>query len=90
MCLAIPGRLENIYEGEHVRMGKVSFGGIVRDVCLEHVPEAGLGDYVLVHVGFALQRINEAEAEQIFAFLESMGELAEELGEATGTEENPG
>ena len=77
MCLGVPGQIVDVSSEGDVRMGRVRFGGVTRRVCLEHVAEAGPGDYVLVHVGFALSRIDEAEASRIFAFLEEMGLLAE-------------
>jgi hydrogenase expression/formation protein HypC len=80
MCLAIPGKLLS-YSGEaELRIGKVSFGGIVKQVNLAYVPEAKVDDYVLVHVGFALTVIDEAEAAQTFEYLKQMDELGE-LGE---------
>jgi hydrogenase expression/formation protein HypC len=78
MCLAIPGRVIALAREHDVLMGKVAFGGVTRQVCLEHVPEVQPGDYVLVHVGFALSRIDEAEAQRIFAFLTEMDELGDE------------
>lgn len=74
MCLAIPGRIETIDDGqdEALRQAKVSFGGIKRDVCLALTPEAAVGDYVLVHVGFAIGVIDEAEAQRIFQMLDEM------------------
>ena len=77
MCLGIPGRVIETYQEDDVRMGKVDFGGVSKRVCLEHVPEAVPDDYVLVHVGFALSRIDEAEARLVFEFLESMDQLDE-------------
>lgn len=77
MCLAIPGKVLQVSRERDLLTGKVDFGGICRSVCLEHVPEARPGDYVLVHVGFALARIDEAEAERVLAMLTEMGELAE-------------
>ena len=78
MCLAVPGKILNI-EGSDplLRSGKVDFAGVVREVNLSCVPEAGLGDYVLVHVGFAIGTIDEQEARQVFEYLRQMGELAE-------------
>src|SRR4051812_37425914 len=81
MCLGIPGKVVDIYRENDVLMGKVDFGGVSRRVCLEHVPEARPSDYVLVHVGFALSLIDEAEAGRVFAFLEGMNQL-DELGAA--------
>src|SRR5689334_1974796 len=78
MCLAVPGRvLETFVDGE-IRMGKVAFGGVARRVCLEYTPEAQAGDYVLVHVGFALSRIDEAQAQRTFAMLRELGALEPE------------
>ena len=77
MCLGIPGRVVETYREHDVAMAKVDFGGVKRAVCLEHVPEAGVGDYVLVHVGFALSRIDEDEARQVFQFLDEMKQLDE-------------
>jgi hydrogenase expression/formation protein HypC len=77
MCLAIPGRVVETYREHDVLMGKVEFGGVSRRVCLEHVPEVVPDDYVLVHVGFALSRIDEAEARRVFEFLEQMDQLDE-------------
>ncbi len=77
MCLAIPGRLVETSREDDVAMGKVDFGGTRKRVCLEHVPDAKVGDYVLVHVGFALSRIDEAEARRVFDFLEQMKALEE-------------
>jgi hydrogenase expression/formation protein HypC len=77
MCLAIPGRVVEIYREHDVLMGKVDFGGVFKRVCLEHTPGVQPGQYVIVHVGFALDVVDEAEAKQIFSFLEGMNELAE-------------
>jgi hydrogenase expression/formation protein HypC len=77
MCLGIPGRVVDTYREDDVLMGRVDFAGITKRVCLEHVPEAQPGEYVLVHVGFALSRIDEAEARQVFTFLERMDQLGE-------------
>jgi len=81
MCLGVPGKILDVREGE-LRAGRVSFGGVVRDVCLEYVPEAEVGDWVIVHVGFAISRIDEAEAARVNAYLEEMGELSEQEVEA--------
>jgi hydrogenase expression/formation protein HypC len=78
MCLAIPGQVVDIAQEHSVSMGRVSFGGITRKVCLEHVPDAKPGDYVLVHVGFALSRLDEAEAKRLLAELEALGQQVEE------------
>ena len=62
MCLGVPGKIIEIYEGNGLRMGKVDFEGVTREVCLEYVPEAKLGDYAIIHVGFALNLLSESEA----------------------------
>ncbi len=77
MCLAIPGKLVEIHDENGLRMGKVEFGGIFKRVCLEYVPDAQPGDYLIVHVGFALQTIDETEARRVFAYLEEMNQLDE-------------
>jgi len=78
MCLAIPGQILSVAGTDPLtRMGKVSFGGIVKEVCLAYVPEATVGDYVVVHVGFAISQVDEQEAQQVFAYLERMDELTE-------------
>jgi hydrogenase expression/formation protein HypC len=77
MCLGIPGRVVETYQEDDILMGKFDFGGVSKRVCLEHVPDVQPHDYVLVHVGFALSRIDEAEARQVFAFLERMNQLDE-------------
>ena len=78
MCLAVPGKIESISGNDPLlRMGKVNFGGIVKEACLAYVPEAQVGDYVIVHVGFALSRVDESEALKIFEYLREMDELAE-------------
>jgi hydrogenase expression/formation protein HypC len=82
MCLAVPGKLISVDEGPALtRSGKVDFGGILKEVSLAYLPEAKLGDYVLVHVGFALSVVDEAEANQVFEYLRKMDELAELGGE---------
>ena len=75
MCLAVPGRVLETFAENEIRMARVSFGGVARRVCLEYTPEAAPGDYVLVHVGFALCRIDEAEAERTFATLRELDAL---------------
>ncbi len=77
MCLGIPGKVTELYVENGLQMGKVDFGGISKSVCTAHVPDLKIGDYTIVHVGFALTRVDEAEAQQVFAFLKSMNELDE-------------
>lgn len=79
MCLAIPGKVLAIEEMGPMRTARVQFGGIVRQVSLSFVPEAGIGDYVMVHVGFAISRVDAAEAERTYKLLEEMGTLEAEL-----------
>jgi hydrogenase expression/formation protein HypC len=79
MCLAIPGKLLDIFSDGDIRMGSVDFGGVKKRVCLEHVHDAKVGEYVLVHVGFALARVDEQEAERTFALLRELGELEDEI-----------
>jgi len=78
MCLAIPGKVIEISQDpQGVRMGKANFGGIVKQVCLEYTPEVNTGDYVLVHVGFALGKVDEEEAARTYRILEEMNQLSE-------------
>lgn len=78
MCLAIPGKIVSINNTESLtRMGKVDFGGILKEVSLAYVPDAKEGDYVIVHVGFAISRVEETEARKVFEYLKEMDELDE-------------
>jgi hydrogenase expression/formation protein HypC len=77
MCLGIPGRVDEIYREHDVLMGRIDFGGVFQRACLEYVEGVQPGDYVLVHVGFALARLNEAEANRVFELLGELGELGE-------------
>lgn len=79
MCLAIPGKIISIDKGESsiMRTGRVSFGGIIKEVNLSYTPEANLNDYVIVHVGFALKKLEESEANKVFEYLKEMDELDE-------------
>lgn len=79
MCLAIPGKVSQIDVQDGVRCGRVQFGGITRQACLDFVPEVSVGDYVMVHVGFAISVVDKDEAERTYALLETMGVLADEL-----------
>jgi hydrogenase expression/formation protein HypC len=79
MCLAIPGRILDCQHVKGMRLGRVQFGGIVRSVSLDFVPEAVMGDYVMVHVGFAISRIAPEEADRTYKLLAEMGALEEEL-----------
>lgn len=80
MCLGVPGRVTEITEQLGIRMGKVDFGGIRKEVCLEYLPEVAVGDYTIVHVGFAITRLDEASALRTLEAFRSLGVLDEELG----------
>ncbi len=79
MCLAIPGKVVSIDESNGLRSGRVQFGGIIRQASLDFVPEVQVGDYVMVHVGYAISRVDAAEAERTYQLLEEMGALEAEL-----------
>jgi hydrogenase expression/formation protein HypC len=79
MCLGIPGKVLEIVERE-LLMGRVAFGGIVKEVCLAYVPEAAVGDYVIVHAGFAISRLDEVEAARVLSYLEEIGAAPGEAG----------
>lgn len=84
MCLAVPGRVESIRDDGGVRMGRVDFGGVVKEVCLACVPDAAVGDYAIVHVGFAIATIDEAAARETLRTLAELGLLDEGLAELRG------
>jgi hydrogenase expression/formation protein HypC len=77
MCLAIPGKVLEEFDKDGLRMARVQFGGIIREAALDYVPEAKVGDYVLVHVGFAISTVNAEEAERTYRLLEEMDQLTE-------------
>jgi hydrogenase expression/formation protein HypC len=80
MCLGVPGRINEIYEAEGRRMGTVDFGGVRREACLDFVPEAQVGQYVVVHVGFAISLLSEVEARETLELLREIMDLEQELG----------
>lgn len=82
MCLAVPGKVLEIEKRDDTRMAKVDFGGVVKDVCLEYLPDLRVGEYTIVHVGFALQRLDEESARQTLALFDDLGELDKEFGDA--------
>jgi hydrogenase expression/formation protein HypC len=85
MCLAIPGRIVEIYDEQGLRMGKLDFGGTLRRCCLQYLSEATVGDYALVHVGFAISQVDEAEAMRTYQLLQEMEEcIAERDGAEPG------
>ena len=79
MCLGVPGRIVEAQDSELMRMGKVDFGGIIREVSLAYVPEADVGDFVIVHAGFAISQVDEQEAQETLDLLEEIDMLQEEL-----------
>ncbi len=82
MCLGVPGKVVEIYEANGVRMGRVDFGGVSKEVCLAYVPEVEIGDYTIIHVGFAITRLDEQSAQESLKLFQEMGKLEEELGVA--------
>ncbi|GMQ79074.1 MAG: HypC/HybG/HupF family hydrogenase formation chaperone [Anaerolineae bacterium] len=80
MCLGIPGKIVETYEVNHLQMGKIDFGGVIREVCLAYVPEAGIGDYAIVHVGFAISQLSEEEAQETLALIREIADVDQELG----------
>jgi hydrogenase expression/formation protein HypC len=85
MCLGVPGKVTEIYEVNGMKMGKVEFGGVIREACLEYLPEIQVGDYTIIHVGFGISQLDEAEAQETLQLLREIGALEEEfpeLGEA--------
>ena len=80
MCLGVPGRIIDIYEADGLRMGRIDFGGTVREACLAYVPQAVVGDYTVIHVGFAISQLSEEEAQATLDTLREIADLEEELG----------
>ncbi len=81
MCLAVPGRVQKIWEIDQTLMATVDFGGVEKEVCLEFVPDVQVGEYTIVHVGFALQRLDEQSAMETLALFGELGELDKEFGD---------
>jgi hydrogenase expression/formation protein HypC len=81
MCLAVPGRITSLVDRDGTLMSLVDFGGIQKEVCLEYIPDAVVGEYVVVHVGFAIQRLDEESAKRTLAEFEHLGVLEEEFGD---------
>ncbi len=84
MCLGVPGKVDEIYEANGLKMGKVDFGGVKREVCLAYVPEVEIGEYVIVHVGFAINQMSEEEAEETLDLLRQIIDIGEEMGPEGG------
>lgn len=80
MCLGVPGKIVEIYPKENMRMCKIDFGGTIREACLDFIPEAKLGDYTIIHVGFAISLLSEEEAMETLALLREIADIEEELG----------
>ena len=80
MCLAVPGKIVEIKESDGLQMAKVDFGGIFREACLDYVPEAKVGDYCIIHVGFAISLLSEQEAMETLELLKQISNIEEELG----------
>jgi hydrogenase expression/formation protein HypC len=83
MCLAVPGQVKDIYESQGMLMGRVNFGGVVKEVCLAYLPDIAVGDYTIVHVGFAITKVDEESATRSLEAFREMGLLDEEFGEPT-------
>lgn len=83
MCLGVPGKIVDIYETDGLAMGRIDFGGTVREACLAYVPEAVVGDYTVIHVGFAISLLSEEEAEATLEMLREIIDLEEEIGPET-------
>ena len=90
MCLAVPGRVAELYESGGVAMARVDFGGIAREACMAYLPEAVPGEYVLIHAGFAISKMDEEEARKTLADLETLAELAEQEDAAARPAAGPG
>lgn len=80
MCLGVPGKIIEVYETNELKMGKIDFGGVIRESCLEYVPEANVGEYVIVHVGFAISLLSEEEANETLELLREIINIEEEIG----------
>ena len=81
MCLGIPGKVIEIYQSNDMKMGKVDFGGVIKETCLEFLPDIQVGDYTIVHVGFGISQLDEEEAQRTLEMLREMEMLADELPE---------
>ncbi len=79
MCLAIPGKITEIYQKESLRMAKIDFGGIAKEICLAYTPEAEVGDYALIHVGFAISLMDEEEAQETLNLIKEVSEFENEI-----------
>lgn len=80
MCLGVPGKIVEIYQKDNMRMCQIDFGGTTREACLDFIPEAKVGDYTIIHVGFAISLLSEQEAMETLALLQEIADIDEELG----------
>ena len=80
MCLGVPGKIIEVYESNELKMGKIDFGGVIRESCLAYVPDANVGEYVIVHVGFAISLLSEEEANETLELLREIINIEEEIG----------
>jgi hydrogenase expression/formation protein HypC len=80
MCLGVPGKIVEIYSVDGLQMGKIDFGGVTREACLSYVPEAKVGNYTLIHVGFAISLLNEEEAKESLELIMEIANIEEEIG----------
>ena len=80
MCLGVPGKIIETYQQGGLRMARIDFGGVVREACLEYVPDADVGDYTVIHVGFAISKLSEEEAHETLEMLQQIMDLEEEIG----------
>jgi hydrogenase expression/formation protein HypC len=80
MCLGVPGKIIEIYDKENMKMCQIDFGGVTREACLDFIPEAKVGDYVIIHVGFAITLLSEEEAMETLELLREISDIEEELG----------
>ncbi|HSK66813.1 MAG TPA: HypC/HybG/HupF family hydrogenase formation chaperone [Anaerolineales bacterium] len=80
MCLGVPGKIVEKYEKDGLQMARVDFGGVFREACLTYVPEAQVGEYCIIHVGFAISLLSESEAQETLDLLKQIGDLEEEIG----------
>jgi hydrogenase expression/formation protein HypC len=86
MCLGVPGKIVDIYEANGTRMGKVDFDGVMKEICLAYLPDIEIGDYTIVHVGFAITKIDEKSAQETLKMFRDLGLLDEEIGGAQSPE----
>jgi hydrogenase expression/formation protein HypC len=89
MCLGVPGKITEIYEKDNMKMCQIDFGGVSREACLDFIPEAKIGDYVIIHVGFAITLLSEEEAMETLELLREISDIEEELGGEPAVDAEP-